>query len=79
MAVKIYYQEDCNLALIGGQDNCCDRLRQPGTCTCFELKGVRMWMLSSDFMRAAVPGRKQRQQGFEVYTAAEAPRKLMSS
>ena len=42
MAVKIYYQEDCNLSLLEGKDDCSDRIRQPGTCTCTEREGVRM-------------------------------------
>ena len=42
MAAKIYYQEDCNLSLLEGQEDRYYRLRQPGSCTCTELKGVRM-------------------------------------
>ena len=42
MAARIYYQEDCNLIFIGWKDNRNYRLRQPGTCTCTEPKGVRM-------------------------------------
>ena len=35
---KIFYQEDCNLSLLEGQDDRCHRLRQPGTCTCPKLQ-----------------------------------------
>ena len=42
MAAKIYYQEDCNLSLLEGKTDRNHRIRQPGTCTCPELKRVRM-------------------------------------
>ena len=42
MAARIFYQEDCNLSLTGRKENSNNRLWQPGTCTCSELKRVRM-------------------------------------
>ena len=42
MAAKIYYQEDCNLSLLEGQTDRYHWIRKPGTCTCTELKRVRM-------------------------------------
>ena len=42
MAAKIYYQEDCNLSLLGGKNNRDHRLRKPGTCSCTESERIRM-------------------------------------
>ena len=42
MAVEIYYQEDCNLALLERKNHCDYRMRQSGTCSRIELKGVRL-------------------------------------
>ena len=42
MAAKIYYQEDCNLSLTRRKDDRYHWIWKPGTCTCIELKGVRM-------------------------------------
>ena len=41
MAVKIYYQEDCNMALLEGKNSSSYRLRKPGSCSCIEFKGIR--------------------------------------
>ena len=58
MAAKIYYQEDCNLSLLGGKKDRNHRIRKPGTCTCTELERIPDVMLSSVFMREASPGQK---------------------
>ena len=39
MAVKIYYQEDYNLALLR-KNNCDYRIRKSGACSCVEFKRI---------------------------------------
>ena len=42
MAARIFYQEDCNLSVLEGQNDRNHRIRQPGTCTCTEPERFRM-------------------------------------
>ena len=42
MENRIFYQEDCNLSLLEGQDDRSDRLRKSGACACAECK--RVWL-----------------------------------
>ena len=71
---KIYYQEDCDLSLLEGKDNCGNRLRKSGTCACIERKRIRM-QCHYRFIRRLKSWKKAEEQGFEVYTAAEAAKK----
>lgn len=41
MAVKIYYQEDCNMALLEGKTVAVIGYGSQESCSCIEFKGIR--------------------------------------
>ena len=72
---RFIIRKTATLSLLDGKDNCSDRLWQPGTCTCIKLQRSPDVMSSSACMKVPSPGQRLRQQGFKVYTAAEAAKR----
>lgn len=74
MAAKIYYQEDCNLSLLEGQTVAIIGYGSQGHAHALNLKDSGIHVIIGLY-EGSRSWKKAQDQGFEVYTAAEAAKK----